>query len=76
RLPTIPGADKAVLLTSAGNSSSNSRSSYGDIFAEQLGVTLSLNNNINPDRNSSPKTVQWLMLVLMESSGATSKSPD
>ncbi|MDX1689175.1 MAG: hypothetical protein R3248_14420, partial [Candidatus Promineifilaceae bacterium] len=45
RLPTIPGADKAVLLTSAGNSSSNSRSSYGDIFAEQLGVTLSLNNN-------------------------------
>jgi len=45
----IPGEGKVALLTDAASSNlnniNNSRSSYGDIFADQLGVTLSLNNN-------------------------------
>jgi hypothetical protein len=44
----IPGVLKGeVLIITAGSSNNkcNIRNSYGDIFAEQLGVTLSLSTN-------------------------------
>ena len=53
----IPGVVKVELLTDANrnlNNKTNSWSSYGDIFADQLRVTLSLNTNRVKLRAGSP----------------------